>query len=152
MRVQVQANLYKTARQYSSEAPKSGGGMFRNLLLVSAASAGGYYYYTNVYDSKLSKASTEPASKVFTGGDQGFVSLRLDKIETVNHNTKRFRFVFDDPEAVSGLTIACEELPSLTFCTNPESCSFDKVPRSKPGKAICQTIHSHQRRRRSWIS
>lgn len=49
----------------------------------------------------------EESSKevVFKGGDQGFVSLALDKIEDINHNTKRFRFKFPDPEATSGLTI-----------------------------------------------
>ena len=30
----------------------------------------------------------------------------LDKIEDINHNTKKFRFKFEDSEAVSGLTIA----------------------------------------------
>ena len=30
----------------------------------------------------------------------------LDKIEEINHNTKRFRFKFDDADSVSGLTIA----------------------------------------------
>ncbi len=78
---------------------------------MATLSAGVYYYYTNVYDKSLAKAAL-PASKVFTGGDQGFVSLRLDKVETINHNTKKFRFVFDDPNAVSGLNIACEALNS----------------------------------------
>jgi cytochrome-b5 reductase len=50
-----------------------------------------------------------PATKVFTGGEQGFVSLKLDDIEIVNHNTKKFRFSFDDLEAVSGLNIACKD-------------------------------------------
>ena len=46
------------------------------------------------------------ASKVFTGGDQGFLPLTLDAVEDVNPNVKKFRFKFDDKEAVSGLTIA----------------------------------------------
>jgi cytochrome-b5 reductase len=54
----------------------------------------------------VDKAKAEP-KKVFTGGDQGFVSLKLDAIENINHNTKKFRFSFEDPEAVSGLQIAC---------------------------------------------
>jgi NAD(P)H-flavin reductase len=49
--------------------------------------------------------ANEP-SKVFKGGEQGFVPLTLDKVEDINHNTKKFRFKFEDPEAVSGLHIA----------------------------------------------
>jgi len=51
-----------------------------------------------------SKAS-EPV-KCFTGGDQGFISLVLDNVETINHNTKRFRFKLPDENSVSGLTVA----------------------------------------------
>ena len=50
-------------------------------------------------------APAEP-EKVFKGGDQGFISLALDKVEDINHNTKKFRFKFEDGEAVSGLSIA----------------------------------------------
>jgi cytochrome-b5 reductase len=39
-------------------------------------------------------------------GDQGFVDLKLEAVEIVNHNTKKFRFSFEDPEAVSGLNVA----------------------------------------------
>ena len=46
--------------------------------------------------------------KVFTGGDQGWVNLKLSDIEILSHNTKRLRFEFPDKEAVSGLHIACE--------------------------------------------
>ena len=49
-----------------------------------------------------------PANKVFKGGDQGFVSLLLDKVEDINHNTKRFRFKLPDENDVSGLQVACE--------------------------------------------
>lgn len=45
------------------------------------------------------------ASKCFTGGDQGFVSLVLDKVENINHNTKKFRFKLDAEDSVSGLPI-----------------------------------------------
>ena len=55
------------------------------------------------------------ATKVFTGGEQGFVSLKLDDIEIVNHNTKKLRFSFDDPESVSGLNIACEDQSSNLY-------------------------------------
>ena len=48
------------------------------------------------------------ASKAFTGGDQGFLDLKLSNIEVVNHNTKRFRFDLPDKDQISGLDIACE--------------------------------------------
>jgi cytochrome-b5 reductase len=44
--------------------------------------------------------------KAFTGGDQGFVSLKLSDVELVNHNTKRLRFELPEPDQVSGLHVA----------------------------------------------
>ncbi|KAL2622464.1 hypothetical protein R1flu_002669 [Riccia fluitans] len=35
-----------------------------------------------------------------------WIHLKLEQVEQLTHNTKRFRFVFDDPEAVSGLNVA----------------------------------------------
>ena len=48
-------------------------------------------------------SKTKPA---FTGGDQGFFDLKLDSIEEINHNTKKFRFALPDSENVSGLQVA----------------------------------------------
>ena len=50
-------------------------------------------------------AGVEPV-KCFTGGDQGFISLPLDSIENLSHNTKKFRFKLSSEDAVSGLPIA----------------------------------------------
>ena len=49
-------------------------------------------------------------AKVFTGGDQGFVDLKLSDIEILSPNTKRYRFEFEDKEAVSGLHVACKSV------------------------------------------
>ena len=46
------------------------------------------------------------AKSTFTGGDQGFISLKLESVENINHNTKRFRFALPEDDAVSGLHIA----------------------------------------------
>jgi cytochrome-b5 reductase len=82
------------------------------LLLAGA----GYYAYQHnagksplrqQTDGNADKSST-PANKAFKGGDQGFVSLLLDKVEDINHNTKRFRFKLPDENDVSGLQVACE--------------------------------------------
>lgn len=99
-------------RRYASEVPKSGGS---NSLLYGAVGAaalgGGYYYYSTQGAPKEAKGAAivapkgEP-KKVFTGGDQGFVSLVLDKVENINDNTKLFRFKFPEPDQVSGLAVA----------------------------------------------
>ncbi|KAL9620430.1 MAG: hypothetical protein Q9160_005015 [Pyrenula sp. 1 TL-2023] len=102
-------------RTYATESSSSG--ISRTSLIAGLAASGavGYGAY------KYSQGSTTPvpetpeqakemvtgeASKTFTGGDQGFVSLKLDGIEEVNHNTKRFRFALPSPDEVSGLNIA----------------------------------------------
>lgn len=54
------------------------------------------------------KAKVEGAigKAAFTGGDQGFISLKLDSVENINHNTKKFRFELPESDQVSGLHIA----------------------------------------------
>jgi cytochrome-b5 reductase len=42
----------------------------------------------------------------FTGGDQGWVGLRLESVENYNHNTKKFRFKLPEDDQVSGLQVA----------------------------------------------
>ena len=48
-----------------------------------------------------------PKSKTFTGGDQGWIDLKLKNVEVVNHNTKKLRFALNSDDDVSGLQIAC---------------------------------------------
>lgn len=48
----------------------------------------------------------KPANKTFTGGEQGWVDLKLESVENINHNTKKFRFALPDKDDVSGLQIA----------------------------------------------
>lgn len=55
----------------------------------------------------MSKQIPSPA-KTFTGGEQGFVDLKLAEVTTYNHNTKRFKFELPDQDAISGLNVACE--------------------------------------------
>lgn len=52
------------------------------------------------------KGATGSSKKVFTGGDQGFVSLKLESVEDVSSNTKKFKFSFPEEDQVSGLQIA----------------------------------------------
>ena len=109
--------LYRSqhVRRYASEAPKSGS---NNALLyggIGAAALGGGYFYLNSGKAPAAAAKQEVKkvvakasgpSKVFTGGDQGFIGLPLESVEDINHNTKKFRFKFEDKESVSGLSIA----------------------------------------------
>jgi cytochrome-b5 reductase len=74
---------------------------------------GGYFYLrrqhpiNNPRDAKNAVVdAVTPAKPAFTGGDQGFISLVLDKTEIVNHNTKRLTFKLPEPDMESGLPVA----------------------------------------------
>lgn len=53
-------------------------------------------------------AKVDKPMMAFKGGDQGFISLKLESAEDINHNTKRFRFKLPEEDSVSGLHVACE--------------------------------------------
>jgi cytochrome-b5 reductase len=98
------------------------------LLYVGAAvllaGGGGYYYYNQNPDkSKIAAKDAEAKAKqalgqakdkaegatsksAFIGGDQGFISLKLESVENINHNTKKFRFALPEGDQVSGLQVA----------------------------------------------
>ena len=56
--------------------------------------------------SEAHPVSDTPAPKTFLGGDQGFIDLKLESVEQVNHNVKQFRFALPTDEHVSGLSVA----------------------------------------------
>lgn len=97
-------------RKYSSEAPPK-----KSLapFYITAGLAGlgiGLYRY-----SSTANAEPKERPKVFVGGDQGWVDLKLANIETITPNTKRFRFEFEDPEAISGVHVACKSIVDKFF-------------------------------------
>ncbi|KUI58163.1 NADH-cytochrome b5 reductase 2 [Cytospora mali] len=104
-------------RRYADKpasSPSSGGSSLPYFLGGGAVLAGAYYYFTqNPGAAQKAEASVKdalPASvggvkKALTGGDQGFVSLKLDDVETVNHNTKKFRFKLPEDDMVSGIEV-----------------------------------------------
>ncbi|KAL9596880.1 MAG: hypothetical protein Q9219_005506 [cf. Caloplaca sp. 3 TL-2023] len=49
---------------------------------------------------------TKDPNSTFVGGDQGWLDLKLDSVEEVNHNTKKFRFALPDKTDVAGLSVA----------------------------------------------
>ncbi|KAF2017806.1 ferredoxin reductase-like protein [Aaosphaeria arxii CBS 175.79] len=103
--------LQQHVRRYASEAPKSSGG---NGVLYAgiggAALTGGYFYLRGngspAQDAKKALGQATEAKKAFTGGDQGFVSLLLEKSEIINHNTKLLTFKLPEDDMESGLSVA----------------------------------------------
>ncbi|KAF2139924.1 uncharacterized protein K452DRAFT_299901 [Aplosporella prunicola CBS 121167] len=122
------AALKSHVRRYATEPPKGGSNAAIYAGLAAAAGFGGYYYLNQgergANRERLgdqSAAQGSPASKTeeqnipsttgkpmmaFTGGDQGFISLKLESVEQLNHNTKKFRFHLPEEDSVSGLHIA----------------------------------------------
>ncbi|KAK1238277.1 hypothetical protein MKX07_006423 [Trichoderma sp. CBMAI-0711] len=100
------------ARRYATESGAKGSS---NTLLYGAGAAGvlgaGYYFLSgspaaSKAENKAKEALGVAAPKAFTGGDQGFLSLKVSEIEDVNHNTKRVRFDLPEKDQVSGLHVA----------------------------------------------
>lgn len=105
-------------RRYASDAPKSGNNSVLYTGLGAAGLAGAYLYLRGgdapsgqqgaapSAESKI-PVSTGEVKKAFTGGDQGFLSLVLEKSEIVNHNTKKLTFKLPEEDQESGLPVAC---------------------------------------------
>lgn len=94
------------ARRYATEsAPKSGSNAAIYAIGAGALGAAGYWYFGSGSASKAAIPAAPP-KPAFTGGDQGWISLKLAEVENVNHNTKRFRFELPEGDMVSGLQIA----------------------------------------------
>ncbi|KAH7396461.1 hypothetical protein BKA66DRAFT_455209 [Pyrenochaeta sp. MPI-SDFR-AT-0127] len=112
--------LHQQVRRYASEAPKSGGSNGVLYTGIGAAGLAGAYLYLRGGDTPTGQkgnappsaeankipASTGLAKKAFTGGEQGFVSLLLEKSEIVNHNTKKLTFKLPEDDMESGLPVA----------------------------------------------
>ncbi|CAH0056685.1 unnamed protein product [Clonostachys solani] len=91
-------------RRYATESAAKGGS---NAVVYGAGAAvvgGAGYWYLN--GQKAAPKIAEVAKPAFTGGDQGFLSLKVTEIENLNHNTKRLRFELPEADQVSGLTVA----------------------------------------------
>ncbi|EXJ89835.1 cytochrome-b5 reductase [Capronia epimyces CBS 606.96] len=109
--------LRQSIRSYSTEAPNKSSS---TPWIVGAAAVGaGIAGYTLLGNNKVSADAPKPSddakygaqkvgetSKAFTGGDQGFVDLKLAEVILYNHNTKRFKFELPEQDQVSGLSVA----------------------------------------------
>ncbi|RMZ87356.1 hypothetical protein DV736_g5421, partial [Chaetothyriales sp. CBS 134916] len=108
------APLRQSIRSFASEAPSKGGSGSATPWIVGAAAIGAGAFGYSFLGSKASadrpaekKATPAPEpKKTFTGGDQGFLDLKLRDVQDYNHNTKKFVFELPDPDAVSGLHVA----------------------------------------------
>lgn len=69
-----------------------------------AGLAAGVYRYSS---SAVAEPKDRP--KVFDG--ESWVDLKVSNVEVLSANTKRIRFAYEDPEAVSGLPVACRYFP-----------------------------------------
>ena len=76
-----------------------------------------------------------PAKPAFTGGDQGFVSLKLAEVENINHNTKKFRFELPEPDMVSGLPVASAILTKYKGPNDEKATLRPYTPVSDEGKS-----------------
>ncbi|KAI5865865.1 ferredoxin reductase-like protein [Durotheca rogersii] len=94
------------SRGYATEAPK---GRSNTLLYaagaVAVAGAGYYYFAGSSAGAAAKEAVSGPPKKAFTGGEQGFISLLLKDVQTINHNTKKFIFHLPEDDQVSGMTV-----------------------------------------------
>jgi cytochrome-b5 reductase len=102
-------------RRYASgspETPKKGNYTLITTCTALAALSFGYGYLRRTTPKPSREienvpATTGPAAKsAFTGGDQGFLSLKLEKSELVNHNTKKLTFALPEGDMDSGLSVA----------------------------------------------
>ncbi|KAL2270019.1 hypothetical protein VTJ83DRAFT_2203 [Remersonia thermophila] len=106
------------ARRYATEPPSADASKSSNPALYGAAAlavAGAGYYFLGgssgaakkaegkVKDAVAEKLASSEAKKALLGGDQGWVSLKLEDVETLNHNTKRLRFRLPEDDMVSGV-------------------------------------------------
>ncbi|KAF5013592.1 hypothetical protein FDECE_397 [Fusarium decemcellulare] len=154
--------LKRSVRRYATEAGGAGGS---NTLVFAAGAAAlggaGYWYYSSGASAPVSAADVKQAvgaepKKAFTGGDQGFLSLKVSEVEIVNHNTKRVRFELPEPDQVSGLHVASailtkykgpeDEKPTLRPYTptsdEGEKGFIDLVVKKYPNGPMSTHIHS----------
>ncbi|KAH7321294.1 hypothetical protein B0I35DRAFT_428991 [Stachybotrys elegans] len=101
--------LQSQVRRYASEATsKSGTNPLVYALGAGALGGAGYWYFSGAPGAEkvAAAAPSAPVKPAFTGGDQGFISLKLSDVEIVNHNTKIFRFELPEGDMVSGMNVA----------------------------------------------
>ncbi|TQS36284.1 hypothetical protein Golomagni_03271 [Golovinomyces magnicellulatus] len=127
------------ARQYATPSfatSKSPATRIATWSIASVAVIGGvsYLYWPQVVD-------TVPINKsipAFTG--QGFINLKLENVENINHNTKKLRFALPEKDQVSGLQTASCLLTKFKGPEMEKAVIRPYTPTSDEGLAIT-SIH-----------
>ena len=124
------SRLCKGIRRYAVQGASGGPSnifLYGGIAAAAGAIGGGYLYFRQPDKSaqiaqSIGKATSSaaksgssptltnvhnPSNSTFTGGEQGWVSLKLESVEKLSHNTSKFRFALPNPGDVSGLHIAC---------------------------------------------
>lgn len=125
------------ARRYATESGAPKGGLNPLLLVAGAGALGaGGYYFLSGGSAPAAAAAVVPATPAFTGGDQGFISLRLAEVENINHNTKRFRFELPEKDQVSGLHVASALLTKYKGPNDEKATLRPYTPTSDEGTSL----------------
>lgn len=99
---------------FARRSLKSTSSVLGAALIGGGVAYAGYNYSKNKQLTPFSSAYAESPDtktappKTFKGGFPGFIDLRLESVEVVNHNVKRLRFKLPDENAVSGLSTICK--------------------------------------------
>lgn len=134
---------HKGVRRYATEpAPQSKiNPVFLGIGGAAGLAAGAYYYYyttTTASPTPILNLIKEPQAsgrKTFQGGDQGFIDLKLEKVDVVNTNTKRFRFALSEEGDVSGLKVASAILTKYKGLEDEKATIRPYTPVSDEGEA-----------------
>lgn len=123
------------------------------LIAIATVAIGATMLRTSIIGQARAEAPDDPP-KMFSSG-LNMVSLRLKASEDVNHNTKRLRFEFPNPDAVSGLPLTCR-LRRMSPCLHPSQCLRLMTQRSYIADAVlaegqlassAKTVHAGERSR-----
>lgn len=69
----------------------------------------------------------------------------LDKVDNINDNTKQFRFKFDNPDAVSGLSVASALITKYKGPEDEKPTIRPYTPTSDEGKLMKDDYHVRTR-------
>lgn len=126
----------QSVRSYATEAAKGGSSATPYIVGAAAIGAGAFGY--SFLGSKKANAESAPSTqkegekidkRAFTGGQQGFIDLKLKETKDYNHNTKRFVFELPESDQTSGMNVACEynNLAVVRQCIDYHSCVDHQV-------------------------
>jgi cytochrome-b5 reductase len=153
----------QSVRSYASEAaPKSGS--YTPWIVGAAAVGAGLGGYSFLGNKKVSAEAAPTTDKqpekttkpAFTGGDQGFIDLKLKEAKDYNHNTKTFIFELPSPDHISGMNTASavitkykaedQEKPTIrpyTPTSHPdEKGTIELLVKKYPNGPMSEHIHS----------